>query len=125
MLRYLSPLCRLPNGRTCSKLVPILARALSTGNTSNLPNSKSPDNLPSSTNETLSLLHRTITLLPQALNSSSSTRAEETANFWNGILSNVYEDLSPTTKKPARIVGPCTPNHFTFDGCLSSSQYVA
>jgi hypothetical protein len=108
MLRYL---CRFvqANGRTgyntCSKFVPILARALSTGD---IPNTKTPN----STNETLSLLHRAITLLPQTLNikrSSSSTRAEETADFWNGILSNVYEDLSATTKRPARIVGLCTP----------------
>ena len=95
---------------TCSKFVPILARNLSTEN--NLSNTKTPKNPPSSANEILSLLHRAITLLPRALNikrNTGSTRAEETADFWNAILSNVYEDLSATTERPAKIVGTCTP----------------
>lgn len=148
MLLCLSPLSRFPFTRayrdslrisfrtghnTCSKFVPILASALSTEN--NLPNTKTPtpnklNNPPSPANETLSLLHRTITLLPRVLNSkrnSGSTRAEETADFWNAILSNIYEDLSATTERPAKIVGSCTPI-VSFDrsiNCLSSSQYVA
>ena len=88
-----------------TKLVPILARALST-------ESKTPKNTLSPANETLSLLHRAITLLPRALNikqNSGSTLAEETANFWNAILSNAYEDLSATTERPAKVVGSCTP----------------
>lgn len=113
---------------TCSKFVPILTRALS--NENNLPNTKTPNNLPSesSVNETLSLLHRIITLLPRALyikQNSGSTRAEGSADFWNAILSNAYGDLSATTERPAKIVGSC--NRFSFDlsfDCLSPSQYV-
>ena len=104
-----------------SKIVPVLARALSTE--SNFPNTKTS---PSPANETLSLLRRAITLLPRALNikqDSGSTRAEGSADFWNAILSNTYEDLSATTERPAKIVGSCNPFYFdlTID-CLS--QYV-
>lgn len=105
---------------TCSKFVPIHGRALST-------QSKTPNNPLSSANETLSLLHRTITLLPQALNikqNSGSTRAEGTADFWNAILSNAYEDLSATTERPAKIVGSWNPYRFSFDliiDCLCPS----
>jgi hypothetical protein len=108
---------------TCCKFK-FVARAISTEN--NLPNTKTPPS--STTDETLSLLHRAITLLPRALNikrNSSSTRAEETADFWNAILSNVYEDLSATTKRPAKIVGSCTPIVSLLIGCLSPSQYAA
>ena len=114
---------------TCSKFVPILARALATEN--NLPNTKTANNLPSSANETLSLLRRFITLLPRALNikqNPGSTRAEGTADFWNAILSSVYEDLSATTERPAKIVGSCILNRFSSDrsiDCQSLSQYVA
>lgn len=143
MLLCLTPLSRFPivqayrdslrisfrtGHNTCSKFVPILARALSTEN--NLPNTKTPNNPPSLANETLSLLHRAITLLPRALNikrNSGSTRTEEAADFWNAILSNVYEDLSATTERPAKIVGSCTPI-VSLDrsiDCLSLSQCVA
>jgi hypothetical protein len=93
---------------TCSKFVPFLARALSTVN--NLPNTNTL-NTPSPAKETLSLLHRAITLLPRALSikqKSGSTRAEGAADFWNAILSNAYEDLSATTERPGKIVGSCT-----------------
>ena len=143
MLLCLSPLSRFPivqayrdslrisfrtGHNTCSKFVPILARALSTEN--NLPNPETPSNPPSSSNETLSLLQRAVTILPRALNikrNSGSTRAEEATDFWNVTLSNVYEDLSATTKRPAKIVGSCTPI-VSFDQSidyLSPSQYVA
>lgn len=114
---------------TCSKFVPIIARALSTEN--NLSNTKAANNPPPSPNETLSLLHRAITLLPRALNgkqNSGSTQAEGTADFWNAILSSAYEDLSATTERPAKIVGSCSPIFFLCDpsiGYLSPSQYVA
>lgn len=103
---------------TCSKFIPILARALSTEN--NLPNTKTPNN-PSSANETLSLLHRAITLIPRAFNikqNSGSTRAGGTADFWKAILSNVHEDLSATTERPAKIVGSCPPIFFLLTGAL-------
>lgn len=99
---------------TCPNAVPILTRALSTVN--NLPNTKTPNNS-SSANETLSLLHRAITLLPRAFN-AGSTRAEGTADFWNAILCNVHEDLSATTERPAKIVGSCTPIVFLLTGAL-------
>lgn len=104
---------------TCSKFVPILARALSTEN--NHPNAKTSDNPPSSASETLSLLHRAITLLPRALNIKKNTgfiRAEGAADFWNSNLSNVYEDLSATTERPAKIVGSYTPIIFLLIGAL-------
>lgn len=87
----------------------ILAKALSSQNT--LPNAKAPNDPPSLAHETLTLLHRVTTLLPGALNNqrtSGSARAEGTTEFWNTVLSGVYEDLLTTTKRPAKIVGSCT-----------------
>ncbi|KAF8813850.1 hypothetical protein BYT27DRAFT_7250731 [Phlegmacium glaucopus] len=86
--------------------VPILARAFSSEN-NNPPLTKTPNDFPSPAHKTLTLLHKATTLLPRAFNIkriSGSTRPEETADFWNVILSNIYEDLSATTKGPAKIV---------------------
>lgn len=91
-------------GHPTRSFVPILARTLSE------LRANTPNDFPSSAHETLALVDKAINLLPRALNikrTSVSTRTEETANFWNTILSSVREDLLATTKRPAKIVGSC------------------
>jgi hypothetical protein len=58
--------------------------------------------------ETLTLLHKTVKLLPRALPSKSHTspcQPAESLEFWDDILSGVYEDLTSAAGRPARIAG--------------------
>jgi len=120
---------RISSG-TARSFVPIFARAFSSGKSTSLPLKKSPNDFLPSAHETLTLLHKATNLLPRVFNikrTSGSTRAEERVKFWNLILSSVYEDLSATTKGPAKIVGSCI-SISLFEGsidCLFPFQSVA
>lgn len=58
--------------------------------------------------EPLTLLRKAAALLPRAFPAQTSPgvhRTTNTAEFWIGILSQAYDDLSAKTERPARVVG--------------------
>lgn len=58
--------------------------------------------------EPLTLLRKAAALLPRVFTAQTSPgvhRTTNTAEFWNGILSQAYDDLSAKTERPARVVG--------------------
>jgi hypothetical protein len=58
--------------------------------------------------EALTLLRKAEALLPRVFPANTSSgvhRTTNTAEFWSGILSQAYDDLSAKTERPARVVG--------------------
>jgi hypothetical protein len=72
--------------------------------------SKPLDTFPSQRHEALTLLHKITKIFPRvrdATGNSGFLRPEETPTFWDGILSDAYEDLSATAERPVKILGVC------------------
>lgn len=58
--------------------------------------------------EPLTLLRKAAALLPRVFPAQTSPgvhRTTNTAEFWNGVLSQAYDDLSAKTERPAKVVG--------------------
>jgi len=72
--------------------------------------SKPSTEFPSQRHEALTLLHKITKIFPRIQDitrTSGFQHSEDTATFWDGILSNVYEDLSATSERPVKILGMC------------------
>jgi hypothetical protein len=66
---------------------------------------------PVSRHETLTLLHKTTSILPRALLSNKqadSSDPVQSLEFWNELLAGAYDDLTSTVDATARIVGACS-----------------
>lgn len=68
--------------------------------------STSNDQSSSVKHEPLTLLYRTTNLLPRVLPSRSDTvNSVESLEFWNELLSDVYDSIASTGEANARVVG--------------------